>query len=85
MHGTHGMASDWRSRHPFTLGQKVWPRIDSRYPTLTEGRKVVMRGESDRGLWIALEHIAYEFPAADFTSTAPMPPVTDDTATEGEE
>ena len=73
------VCTDWRARHPMTLGQKVWPRIPDRYPTLTEGRKVVMRGESERGLWVALENIAYEFPADDFTSVAPMPQVTDAT------
>lgn len=71
--------TDWRARHPFTLGQKIWPRIPDRYPTLTEGRKVVMRGESNLGLWVALENIAYEFPVGDLTSTAPMPQVIDAT------
>lgn len=69
--------SDWRSRHPFTVGQKIWPRIPEKYPTLTDGRKISMRGESERGLYVLLENIAYEFPASDFISVAPMPAVSE--------
>ena len=36
-----------------------------------------MRGESDRGLWIVLEGIAYEFPIDDFSAVPPMAPAED--------
>lgn len=43
-----------------------------------------MRGESDRGLWLALSGIAYEFPIDDFTAVPPMAPAIDADETEGE-
>lgn len=72
--------SDWRARHPFMVGQIVWPKAGSPYLSATPftPRTVSMRGESVRGLWVALEGIAYEFPVDQFTSVAPMPPVSDE-------
>lgn len=68
--------SDWKTRHPFTVGQKVYPRIGGRAERLglAQPRTVAMRGESDRGLWLALSGIAYEFPIDDFTAVPPMAP-----------
>lgn len=78
--------SDWRARHPFTVGQKVYPRPGGRAERLglTQPRTVAMRGESDRGLWLALSGIAYEFPIDDFTAVPPMAPAIDADETEGE-
>lgn len=78
---------DWKARHPFAIGQMVWPRCGSPYfsnaPTVS--RQVMMRGETERGLWIALDGIAYEFPADQFTAVRPMPPVTEAKEIEGAE
>lgn len=70
----------WKLRHPFKIGQVVWPKAGSPYLAANpyKPREVVMRGESVRGLWIALAGIVYEFPIDQFTSVAPMPPVTDE-------
>jgi hypothetical protein len=78
--------SDWKTRHPFTVGQKVYPRIGGRAERLglAQPRTVAMRGESDRGLWLALSGIAYEFPIDDFTAVPPMAPAIDADETEGE-
>ena len=38
--------SDWKTRHPFTVGQKVYPRIGGRAERLglAQPRTVAMRG-----------------------------------------
>lgn len=73
------MADDWKARHPFAVGQKVYPRPGGRVERLglSQPRIVAMRGESDRGLWIVLEGIAYEFPIDDFSAVPPMAPAED--------
>lgn len=61
--------TDWKSRHPFKVGQVVWPKAGSPYLSATphRPRTVSMRGESSLGLWITFEGIAYEFPVSHFT------------------
>jgi hypothetical protein len=79
--------TDWKSRHPFKVGQVVWPKAGSLYLSATphRPRTVSMRGESSLGLWITFEGIAYEFPVSHFTEVPPMLPVIDATDSEGAE
>lgn len=63
MMGTQGMASDWRERHPFKIGDLVRPRGNFDPKAVA---RVAMRGESDLGLWIAFERIPYEYSVNDF-------------------
>lgn len=71
---------DWKTRHPFRVGQVVWPKAGSPYLSATPftPREITMRGESVRGLWITFAGIAYEFPVDHFTAVPPMPPVIDE-------
>lgn len=48
------MQPGWKERHPFTLGQRVEPRIGG--PSLPGefDPRVTMRGEDDLGPWIVL-------------------------------
>lgn len=68
MSGASGMPSDWRDRHPFKLGDQV-VRKNPAGPNVVS--TVAMRGESERGLWIAFEGVPYEFAAADFELLSP--------------
>lgn len=71
---------DWKARHPFQVGHVVWPKAGSPYLSATphKPREIAMRGESDRGLWIQLAGIPYEFPVDHFTAVPPMPLVIDE-------
>ena len=84
------MQDDWRSRHPFTLGQQVWVKPWSQHAAIKTGAGlrgldpatpyvVAMRGESLRGCWITLERVTpYAFSTRDFTAVPPMPACTVD-------
>ena len=60
------IVSDWKSRHPFKLGAYVWAKQTVHGITPLLARKIYMRGESERGLWIAFAGVAYEFSVDDF-------------------
>lgn len=52
--------TDWRTRHPFTVGQKVKPRAQQLHPVdLT----VSMRGEDALGPWIVINDGWQRIPA----------------------
>lgn len=68
------MTLRWQDRHPFTLGQIVRPVPGLRgLPGPDVPLRVWMRGESERGLWIAFEGVPYEFRAADFFAAVDDP------------
>jgi hypothetical protein len=66
MMGAGDLVSDWKARHPFTLGQYVHAKRAVHGITPLLAHRIYMRGESERGLWIAFEAIAYEFSVDDF-------------------
>lgn len=72
------MQPDWKDRHPFTLGQRVYvkPHCHHRGLDPATGYAVAMRGETEHGPWITLVGVSpYEFSVADFTAIPPMPAV----------
>lgn len=57
------VVTDWKARHPFKVGDKV---VAKRSMGLLTVHEVWMRGESERGLWIAFAGIPYEHSVDDF-------------------
>lgn len=77
--------TDWKARHPFPIGRKVYCKAGRYVPGLRAGvaYTVQMRGESPRGLWVALADVTpYEFPVEDLTDVSPMPAVLEDVEAE---
>jgi hypothetical protein len=69
---------DWKTRHPFTVGQTVYgrqvPALESFGMFIAAGKAytVVMRGEDAHGAWISVIGVCEHLPVRIFTADAPV-------------
>lgn len=64
---SESVVTNWKARHPFKVGDRVVAILVNASHTHVAVHRVWMRGESERGLWIAFEGIPYEHRVEDFT------------------